>query len=48
MSGEELQQLKTWIRQLKFKSIDKDNMEYEVRMTCYVKDLLERFANEPD
>ena len=38
-------QLKEWIQQLKWKSVDKDNMEFEVRMTCYVRDELIRFAS---
>lgn len=41
------EKLRKWLRELKWKSVDKDNMEYEVRVTCWVKEALERFANEP-
>jgi hypothetical protein len=46
MKQDEWKQLKEWIKQLKWKSVDKDNMEFEVRMTCYVKDELDKFAND--
>ena len=46
MTQEELKQLKEWLRQLKWKSVDRDNMEFEVKTTCYVKDLLDKLANE--
>lgn len=45
MTDTELEQLKIWIKELKWKSVDRDNMEFEVRTTCYVKDLLTKFAN---
>ena len=38
-------QLKEWIKQLKWKSVEKDNMEFEVRTTCFVRDELLRFAD---
>lgn len=43
---DEWKQLKEWIKQLKWRSVDKDNMEFEVRTTCYVRDELSRFAND--
>lgn len=42
---EDWKQLKEWIRQLKWRSVEKDNMEFEVRTTCFVKDELNRFAD---
>jgi hypothetical protein len=46
MTYDELKQLATWIKQLRWKSIDKDNMEYTVNTTCYVKDALNKWADE--
>jgi hypothetical protein len=40
----EAAELAKWIKQFKWKSVDKDNMEFELRTTCYVKDALDRWA----
>ena len=48
MTDGEIAELKYFIRQLMWKSVDRDNMEFEVRTTCYVKDLLDKFALTPD
>ena len=45
MTPQELKQLKEWIKQLRWKSVDRDNMEFEVKTSCYVKDALEKFAD---
>jgi hypothetical protein len=44
MTQAEIEQLADWIMQLQWKSVDKDNMEYEVKTTCYVKDALHAWA----
>lgn len=45
---EDFKQLKEWIKQWKWKSVEKDNMVFEVRMTCYARDELIRFADSKD
>jgi hypothetical protein len=45
LTTDEIRQLKEWLRQLKWKSVEKDNMEFEVRTTCWVKDAIDKFAN---
>lgn len=34
------------LKKIKWKSVDKDNMEFEAKITCYQKDLLDAFINE--
>ena len=38
----EIQHLKTLIGELKWKSVDKDNMEFECRTTCFIVDKLHK------
>ena len=40
----------TWeletLKNLKWKSVDKDNMEFELRTTCYVVDAIRKMVKE--
>ncbi|HEY5444952.1 MAG TPA: hypothetical protein VIJ87_10860 [Pyrinomonadaceae bacterium] len=45
MTNTEIVQLAEWIKKLRWVSIDKDNMEFTVDTTCYVKDALNKWAD---